>query len=127
MQENYKRLVEDFSRRALEKYGDEIDQIVLFGSVARGEAKINSDIDLLIIGNEDRFVLRKKLIDVMYPLMLKYGIYISIKTFTPKDFVSLIDSPFIKNIMEEGVVVYGSGKIALKKGGKEVRFSKTFA
>jgi predicted nucleotidyltransferase len=51
IQEKYKRPVEEFVRRALEKYGDKIDKIILFGSVARGEARDESDVDILVVGN----------------------------------------------------------------------------
>ena len=42
--------IEDFTRRLLaSEVGDSIAKIVLFGSVLRGEASEESDIDLLII------------------------------------------------------------------------------
>ena len=40
----YREAVEEFVRRVLERYKDKIDSIILFGSVARGEAKEDSDI-----------------------------------------------------------------------------------
>ena len=45
------KAVEEFVRRALDKYGDRIESIILFGSVARGEAKEDSDIDILVVGD----------------------------------------------------------------------------
>ena len=39
IQERYRKPIEEFVRRALEKYRDEIEGIVLVGSVARGEGK----------------------------------------------------------------------------------------
>jgi len=42
IKEKYKEAIDEFVRRALEKYGDKIDSIILFGSVARGEAKEDS-------------------------------------------------------------------------------------
>ena len=50
---NYKLIAysQDFSSFLLEKLGDEsnkISQIILFGSVARGQAKKNSDIDVFV-------------------------------------------------------------------------------
>ena len=37
--EKYRKATDEFARRALEEYSDKIDSIILFGSVARGEAK----------------------------------------------------------------------------------------
>ena len=48
IQEQYRKSVEEFVRRALERYRDEIEGIILFGSVARGEGKEDSDVDVLV-------------------------------------------------------------------------------
>jgi predicted nucleotidyltransferase len=37
--EKYQHAVDEFVGRALAKYGDRIERIILFGSVARGEAR----------------------------------------------------------------------------------------
>ena len=39
IEERYQKPIEEFVRRALERYRDEIESIILFGSVARGEGK----------------------------------------------------------------------------------------
>ena len=47
-QERYRKPIEEFVRRALGRYRDEIEGIILFGSVARGEGKEDSDVDVLV-------------------------------------------------------------------------------
>ena len=42
IQKKYRRPVEEFVKKALERYKDKIDSIILFGSVARGEAREDS-------------------------------------------------------------------------------------
>jgi predicted nucleotidyltransferase len=37
--DKYRKAVDEFVERVLDKYSDRIDSIILFGSVARGEAK----------------------------------------------------------------------------------------
>ena len=37
----------------MERYRDEIEGIILFGSVARGEGKEDSDVDVLVIWKGD--------------------------------------------------------------------------
>jgi hypothetical protein len=49
IQGRYVRLLLLFVKRVLEKYGEKVFSIVLYGSVARGCAEENSDIDLLLI------------------------------------------------------------------------------
>ncbi|MGC8849863.1 MAG: nucleotidyltransferase domain-containing protein, partial [Candidatus Bathyarchaeia archaeon] len=45
----YTRLLLLFARRILERYGGRVVSIVLYGSVARGSAGKDSDLDLLLI------------------------------------------------------------------------------
>ena len=118
MDKKYKKAIKEFVENVLREYKSSVESITLFGSVARGEAAGESDIDVLVVSKEERVSFRKKLIDIMYPIMLKYGAYISIKTLTPKEFASLkeIGSPFIKNITKEGAVLYGTRRFAHQKG-----------
>lgn len=47
--EDYKEILNRFKQLLLEKFGANLLSLVLYGSVARGAAKTESDIDLLII------------------------------------------------------------------------------
>lgn len=76
----------EFVRRALEKYGDKIDSIILFGSVARGEAREGSDIDILVVAVGDRFRMRRELSGIVLDILLETGEYISVKTLSIEDF-----------------------------------------
>ncbi len=46
---DYKQILNKFKQLLLEKFGENFISLVLYGSVARGTAKTESDIDLLII------------------------------------------------------------------------------
>ncbi len=46
---DYKNILKNFKQSLLERFSDSLISLVLFGSVARGTAKQESDIDLLII------------------------------------------------------------------------------
>ena len=48
----YRSVAEEFARRVVSALGGEVHSIVLYGSVARGEAKRHSDIDLLVVSKE---------------------------------------------------------------------------
>lgn len=102
--EKYRNVVDEFVRRVLEKYGDEIDEIILFGSVARGDAREDSDIDILVIGD----VSLEKLVDTSFPILLKYGELISVKDMKKDHFDFLVRErySFINNVLGEGVVLY---------------------
>ena len=84
--EKYKRPVGEFVRRALEKYGDKIDEIILFGSVARGEAREDSDVDILVVGE----VSLEELVDISFPILLEYEKLISAKNMNREHFDFLV-------------------------------------
>lgn len=112
IKEKYHKVITEFVRGALEKYGDKINSIVLFGSVARGEAGKESDIDILVVAVGDRFKIRRELSELVLDILLKTGEYISVKTLSMEDFEFLteIKSSFLKNVMQEGVLV-GRGNV----------------
>ena len=82
-------------------------QLILFGSQARGDARSDSDWDLLILlndgqSNEDRFGT------YAYPFVelgWGYGTYFSPKIYTYSEWAERKGSPFYENINKEGVVL----------------------
>jgi len=98
IQKKYRGAVEEFVRRVLERYRDKIDSIILFGSVARGEAKEDSDIDVLIVIKKEDFKLRRALIGVAFDILLETGSDISVKVLSKNEFEDRRDFSFRKSI-----------------------------
>lgn len=63
-QEEFRKPVREILKKAKETQGDNIVGIILFGSVARGEADRASDIDIQVIVEEDLTKARRELQDV---------------------------------------------------------------
>jgi len=103
IQKKYRGAVEEFVRRVLGRYRDKIDSIILFGSVARGEAKEDSDIDVLIVVKKEDFKLRRALIGVAFDILLETGNDISVKVLSKNEFEDRRDFSFLRNIISEGV------------------------
>jgi len=103
--EKYRKAADEFVRRALEKYGDKIDSIILFGSVARGEAKEDSDIDVLIVTKKEDFRLRRALVGLAFDILLETRENISVKTLSKEDFERHKNFSFLRNVISEGVKV----------------------
>ena len=122
IQERYQRVVDEFVRRALEKYKDRIDEIILFGSVARREASEDSDIDILVVGN----VSLEELVDISFPILLEYEELISAKDMKKDYFEFLIREEYslIRNVLKEGVVLYERMGEAFGESRREAKISQ---
>jgi len=103
IQKRYQKAVDEFVRRALEKYKDKIDSIILFGSVARGEARENSDIDILVIWNGKEAEGWRVMTGVAFDVLLDIEEYISIKVLGSGDLEE--KNPFRENVMSEGIKI----------------------
>ena len=99
----WNKALDEFVNELKRRYKNRIEEIIAFGSYARGNADEDSDIDVLIIGD----VKLDEVIDVSFPILLKYGVYISPIVMT-KDYYNSLKSKssFIKNILREGVQLY---------------------
>jgi len=79
------------------------EKISLFGSYARGRADLFTDLDILIIMETDKpFIERAGEIHSL----LCFPVDADILCYTPEEFRRMCDTPFIKKILEDEVVLY---------------------
>ncbi len=81
---------------------------ILYGSEARGDAREDSDIDLLILLDGDKLTLKDEqaVTDPLYDLEAKTGVIISPMVTLKKLWDSRpFKTPFYINVMNEGVVL----------------------
>ncbi|MDO5850185.1 MAG: nucleotidyltransferase domain-containing protein [Methanobacteriaceae archaeon] len=83
---------------------DDINQIILFGSIARGEDTEDSDIDILIVSPiaDDLF---EKIISIASDILLEKEEMISPHLMTLDYFNKTKNNSFLTNILKEGVVI----------------------
>ncbi|MBU0561510.1 MAG: nucleotidyltransferase domain-containing protein [Bacteroidota bacterium] len=88
---------------------EKLKKIILFGSYARGDNDIESDVDVLVI--IDDVNIRRynaSLSNIELELFDKYNLLISILPENENYFVNNSNQlPFFRNVNEEGVLVYG--------------------
>ena len=87
-------------------YGDRLKSVILYGSIARGQASPSSDIDLLVLLSPpvDYFAELRQLVDVLYPVQLESEQLISAKPVSVKDF-ELGSISLYRNAKREGIAV----------------------
>ncbi len=91
----------------LEKlYGQRLKNIILYGSLARGEGTEDSDIDLVVVLEGDVRPGKEidRMIDIITDINLKYGALISVYPVAERDYLTL-QSPLLMNVRREGVPV----------------------
>jgi HEPN domain-containing protein/predicted nucleotidyltransferase len=91
-------------RRVVE--GCDPERVILFGSHATGRAREGSDYDLLIIKDDDRRPLDRRL--DLERLLADRRVPIDLVVYTPREMWELLwaGSPFIEEVLESGKVLY---------------------
>ena len=98
------RALTRFKEILTQKFGSRITHLRLFGSKARGDDRPDSDIDVLVVTQEDDWKLKEEIGKVATFILLEEGVYLSLKVFGEKSYDRLtrLASPFLKNIAREG-------------------------
>jgi predicted nucleotidyltransferase len=112
LNEVYRKAAVEFAQRVTSALGDQVDAIVLYGSVARGEARKDSDIDILVVSSQPG-ATRERIGEICSDFTYEhnYAFFISLVHFSREEFYRLIQlaSPFIANVVNEGVILYDNG------------------
>ena len=103
IQKRYETVIRQFVLQAQERYTFHIDKIILYGSVARGDANADSDIDLLVLWNGDEHEGWRAMTGLAFDVMVDSGEYLSVKVMNAKTFSGA--SPFGQNVLREGITV----------------------
>jgi len=87
-------------------YGSQFKGLVLYGSMARDQAEVGSDIDLLVLLDEpfDYFQELRRIIDLLYPVQLDTDRLISAKPAPVTEF-EVGSIQLYRNAKREGIRV----------------------
>lgn len=98
--------LEDFIQRILfSSVRDQIARIILFGSLARGNAKEDSDVDVLIFGFGDLSKLSEECADATLEVMLEFGELVQSLVYCISDLLPP-RSYFLQKVTRDGKEMY---------------------
>lgn len=94
----------EFTQKLRGLYSRKIEELLLFGSVARGDAGEDSDIDVLIVTKNNDRTLKNEITDLAFEMMLKYGVDIAPVIFNKSEWSRLRQNPtsFVYCVLSEG-------------------------
>ena len=104
MNESLSGIFPQLRARFQDLFGAELQQLVLFGSRARGDAEPDADIDLLVVLKSEAAIgqYREFANDIICELSLKYDAVVSC-VFTTSAQFKQSGMPFYRNVRREGV------------------------
>ncbi|MFQ6119430.1 MAG: nucleotidyltransferase domain-containing protein [Methanosarcinales archaeon] len=76
----------EFANNIVNKFSDKIIAVILYGSVARGDYTMDSDIDLLVILEDFSIKMAKDIAGEQFKILVKTGVEISAKVYGYNDF-----------------------------------------
>lgn len=107
-QRRYQQALGELKERLVSELGDQLEMVIVYGSVARGEATAESDIDVMIVSP-----LKKEIEDRVSRIRtendLKYETLTTLILYTPEEFAYRIEIgiPLIDNVLREGRALHG--------------------
>jgi len=104
-------IVEDVKHEIFSSVGNAIKELVLYGSYARNDQTLDSDIDIVAFVDCEKKKwgdIRNKLSEIKVDLSLKYDVVISIIIKDYRQYLASRETvPFYSNIYRDGVAIYG--------------------
>jgi uncharacterized protein len=106
MSNDIRPILKRLKKGLLQIYGDKVDRVLLYGSRARGDARPDSDIDILIVlkGDFNYSEMLRLSSDLAASLSLENDVVIS-RAFVSKDQFENRQTPFLMNVRREAVPV----------------------
>lgn len=95
----------------IDLFKSKLESVILFGSYSREENTDESDIDIMVLINEDGQELKKyesNITDIMVDLSLEFGVVVSLYIESSEYYREKVNIlPFLMNIEKQGIKIYG--------------------
>ena len=105
--ESVQHAVRDFTARLRDRFPKEIDGIRLYGSVARGTATKDSNVDILVLVKKRTEATEETIINLVCDVLNEHGVFIETVTMTSADYKKALNCqyPFTLNVERDSVAL----------------------
>ena len=102
-----KKAVREFIKAVRMAFGDKIQRAALFGSKVRGDWTKYSDVDILLIVEDDSWAFRKAIIGIDSDIELKYDVLLDIRVISKArwQYMENIQAGLYQNISRDAVPI----------------------
>ena len=103
------------------QYGERINTTILFGSVARGDFRSDSDIDMLIVADKIESDFKWKIWEIGADVSLEFDVIFNLRVYprTRWEHLGVQRKPLWRNIEREGITLDLQPPIVTKRGSKK--------
>jgi len=95
----------EFSTKIRREFPNQISQIILFGSYARGDYHDHSDVDILVVTTDDTWDLKKGIMDAGFYFYFEMGVLITARVMTEQQYKKTKEYVFMKEVARDGVAI----------------------
>jgi len=94
-----------YVRALQDRFGHQLVDVLLFGSKARGEAHIGSDLDVMVILDRPDAQALSDARGLGFDIWLTYQVFLSIRVMSREGWQTLADmeSLFYRNVLRDGI------------------------
>ncbi len=104
----YDKALKAFAERTEKEINGSIEALVVYGSVARGEATRESDVDIMVMLNRPSSEMKEKVRRIRDDVVFEYGqaITLDFETYSSLRKMAENDDMFASNVLEEGKALW---------------------
>lgn len=109
--EERKQILQNFVVEMEKVFDSSLKKIILYGSYARGDFKINSDMDIMILtslSDTEIKQIENKVYDIAFEYEMMHDVMISVNIKNEEHFKYWLGAlPYYDNVEKEGIVLAG--------------------
>lgn len=103
---NIRTALAELKSRLLEMYGERLDRLVLYGSHSRGDARADSDVDVLVVlrGEYEPYSEIRRMGPIRLEVEIGHDVVLSLQPYSVEE-IGIHESPFMRNAVADAIAI----------------------